>query len=216
MSVVYNGQSTNFIGEGSPNPTQLVTPRKDQMPSAVRAGFLQVERVINNLKAAASGFYASLTGPGETTTPGQLTQAGDFVVDSNGAIGIDLQAAVGPLDLSAGPGGIGIVSTGGIGEVDTSTTGIQVTEGGSGGIIIEDSGGGGVTVLSTAAGGVTIQNIGVGGTIDIFGADHGIFIGSTPNDIIGFFGAFPAVGQQPAPTTLAQVITGLQNLGLFA
>jgi hypothetical protein len=88
MSVVYNGQSNNFTGEGSPNPQKLVIPGKDKMDPVLATAFLAIEQYINNLtvpESGGSGAYASLTGTGETATPGELDQAGPFTVTTSTA-----------------------------------------------------------------------------------------------------------------------------------
>ena len=48
---------------------------------AVQAALLRIQQFINNLVApSSSGGYDSLTGAGETATPGALVQAGPFTV----------------------------------------------------------------------------------------------------------------------------------------
>lgn len=49
-----------------------------------------------SIAGSSSGGYLSLTGPGQTATPGQLNQAGPFIATSNGCeVGVDV--AIGPL-----------------------------------------------------------------------------------------------------------------------
>lgn len=74
---------------------------------------------------AATG-YASLTGPGETATPGDLTQAGGFTVDDTAGDGITL--------LMSGA---------------TSHNILTIAQEGLGGIEIFDTGGGGILMEST-------------------------------------------------------------------
>ena len=45
--------------------------------------------VAAQVTGGGSGGYASLTGPGQTVTPGKLTQEGDFEVDTTGAVTFD-------------------------------------------------------------------------------------------------------------------------------
>jgi len=69
---------------------------------------------------ASVGGYASLTGPGQTATPGDLTQEGGFVVNSGGA-GIVLD--------NNGPPGFGflnLVSNSGIALTESTTTGVNI------------------------------------------------------------------------------------------
>ena len=61
--VTYNGETTNFSGQGSPNPNKLVIPAKDKMDPVDRAAMLAIEQWCNNLvsPAGASSFTISQT-----------------------------------------------------------------------------------------------------------------------------------------------------------
>jgi hypothetical protein len=160
---------------------------------------------------AAIGGYASLTGPGQTATPGGLVQAGSFEVDSSefgGGVKID----------NAAPAGNGIEL------LDTSAGGIKLESKapGSGGITLNDSSGGGVLVettipfdsiyiasadelglVSAGGNGVSINDTGGGG----------VNVQTNAGGNLGFFAVGP-VAQQATPVTLADVIALLQAYGL--
>jgi hypothetical protein len=116
--------------------------------------------------------YASLTGAGEASSPGDLAQVGGFSVTEAGTTGIAL--------TDSNTGGINITETdAGAGFINIETSNAS----NSSGIGIGDAGTGGVNVQYNGAG------------------------------LLGFFGVSP-VAQPAVPTTLAQVITALQALGL--
>lgn len=102
--VVYNGATNTFSGNGTPNP-KLTIPQKDKMDPATLAMALAIEQWCNNVVApAGGGLYASLTGPGETVTPGELDQAGPLlVIDTTSAGSIQL--------FELGSGGIVLFTT---------------------------------------------------------------------------------------------------------
>ncbi len=106
--VTYNGQSNNLTGQGSPNPTKLTLPNLNQIADpATQTALLKIQQYINNLVApTGSGGYESLTGPGETETPGALTQAGQFTVnaDDPGSGGITLSSIGNPSILESSDG----------------------------------------------------------------------------------------------------------------
>ena len=81
--------------------------------------------------------YASLTGAGETVTPGDLVQAGGFKVNDSAGDNIDLNSA-GSISIAASGGGMNIFNGGGIGTD------------------IHDSGGSGIDIRDTS-GGCSIQ-----------------------------------------------------------
>src|SRR5580692_10705281 len=67
-----------------PNQKVLLIPRKGtRLPSAPvsQDDHDTNMRAIETWAKNVGGTYASLTGPGETTTPGALTQEGDFTVN---------------------------------------------------------------------------------------------------------------------------------------
>lgn len=121
-------------------PPKLFLSTKEQAGQdnrrPVTIAFRQIERWANGLAipTGGGGLYASLTGPGETVTPGGLTQAGGFTVNNSGAgAGAYIQ-----LDDFAGAG-LFIQSTNKIslGSTGTPTSGrnIEISVGTSGMIV---------------------------------------------------------------------------------
>ena len=100
----------------------------------------------------SSGGYLSLTGPGQTTTPGDLTQAGGFTVNSTDVTGISLSSA----SVNPGSGGIYISDTddGGIYIINNPTPPIT-----NPGIVLLDSVGGIGLYSSAAAHGIELQSL---------------------------------------------------------
>lgn len=212
MAVTYNGQSNNLTGEGSPNPQKLVIPGKNNMDPVMATAMLAIEQFINNLVAPESGSggaYASLTGPGETTTPGALTQAGPFTItNTDVTFGVNITSASTPIVVSAGSSSPGasftLDATG-----DVTLTG---TNGGSSLTLIEgddvqiESLAGGVNVIAPSSGGITFR----GGEIQFRPSTGGL---------LGFFG-FAAVtqtvtGSRGGNAALASLLTALANYGLI-
>lgn len=133
----------------------LFIPRKADPTAPTHDSYMvdmqAIEKWANSLPVS---LYASLTGPGETASPGQLTQAGDFVVNANGAVGINL--------TSAGPGGIFLTNNSGAQALELTTgAGFSFVDAGGpgnetffqensdGGFFFEDLGGGGFAVNTT-------------------------------------------------------------------
>lgn len=85
------------------------------------------------------GGYASLTGPGETTSPGALTQIGDFIVLS-----------------TTETSGLEVTDAGGVQLIDDGTVGIGISELSSGPISIVADGGGPILITGLGAGNITI------------------------------------------------------------
>lgn len=75
------------------NLPNLFIPQKQTSvtdPTTLPVNWRAVERWASGIKlpSGGGGAYASLTGPGETTTPGDLHQAGGFFVDDSAGTGI--------------------------------------------------------------------------------------------------------------------------------
>lgn len=123
--------------------------------------FRQIELWANRQQATVSAGYASLTGPGQTVTPGDLTQAGGFTVNSTTSIqlndnggGISINEAANSISMSMGSNGsssnVTIYTTGASSEIrlqsgdrirETSVNGHSIVDssaypGAKGGIII--------------------------------------------------------------------------------
>ena len=155
-----------------------------------------IENYVNNLPAPTpGGAYASLTGPGETATPGDLVQAGGFTVNDTA------------------PDGIFFFSFGGIGgqvqiaAADGSFTNFASSVVTDQLIIQEVSGPPGLTQTQMGDSG---WSLGVGGS-----ANNAINVelNGSGGANVGFFGA-AGVARAATPVTLGDVITILQNLGL--
>jgi hypothetical protein len=131
-----------------------VTINVDQLEILLRTGRWRdaAQYLVDN--AGSSGGYLSLTGAGETATPGAITQSGGFTVDDNG-------------------GGFNATTTGGIEFDDTSGAGVGITESGTGGVAIRDfDGTGGILVQSagqtSVAAGTTLV-LSSAGSVEITG-----------------------------------------------
>lgn len=174
--------------------------------------------VVTISSSGGSGGYASLTGTGETTTPGDLTQAGGFDVEDTTGDGITLNSYMsGAIGIGINRGG----SSGGAFTVDNN--------GGDPTIFLDDTalglsvGSGGTTVTLSTSGlslvsgahSVLIQSNLI--TLEDNASTKIIKIGATSGSQIGlgFWGVVPIL-QPSAPTTLADVIAILTNYGLCA
>jgi hypothetical protein len=146
--------------------------------------------------APIGGTYASLTGAGQTETPGALTQEGDFTIGGDLVVYADSQVLI-----KASEHGF-----------------IQLANLGTGGIQVYDEGGGGIRIV-TADGGLVVSNgdptITFAGVLIGDTTGNGVQIGYADTDLLGFFDT-PPVAQQPTPTTLAEVIALLRAYGLSA
>ena len=184
--------------------------------------------------------YASLTGDGETETPGALTQAGDFTVNGNAAVngGITVDApSTDPINLNQTGTGSYIRINGSTGEIDingqTASSSIFVDAAASigisagAGILIEADGAAGVTVATPSPGGpILLQTNGSGVDIDIESAGD-VDISASGNvsvaQALGHLGFYGVTGiTQPTVTgsrggnaALHSLLSALANLGLI-
>ena len=211
MGIVYNGDSNSLTGVGSPNPVKLILPMLDQIEDpAVQAALLRIQQFVNNLVAPSGGAggYASLTGAGETTTPGDLTQAGGLEVDVPTGDSFAVFQNYGNAIVQSEGGG-SPVSHGTI----TVGSGASATDGFVS-IISSD------TVTITGGTGVSGE---VNGHIKI-GAQYVVIEGgqlAMPSSMeVGFFGQSPALqqtilGSRSGNAALANLLSGLATLGLI-
>lgn len=148
--------------------------------------------------SGGGGGYASLTGPGESATPGDLTQMGGFLAQ----FGLGHAFEV----VSAGAEVFSIGSNNAIvlGQLTDPSITLSNLE----------------MVLDDAAGDTITLQHGVGATITGISVRIQSAVGTTINvnssggaSILGFYGVTP-VPRAAHPTTLADVITILQNVGL--
>lgn len=162
------------------------------------------------------GGYKSLTGAGETTTPGDLTQAGGFTVDDVNGDGIMLTSADSDsLELLVGTDGTfgpGVFmneagQAAGINLLENLGWGVNLTTAGTtpAKIALTAGNNSGLTLSGSASSESTLDD---GGSV-------GLLILTETGHKLGFYGAAP-VAQPAAPTTLAEVIAALQALGLVA
>jgi hypothetical protein len=208
--VTYNGETTNLTGVGSPNPTKLTLPNLDQVQDpAVQACLLRIQQFVNNLVAPTSGGggYASLTGPGESITPGMLTQLGAFTVtDTDVSHGITL-STTGSTFVAT--------STNGANSSSVTLNGGTATMTGTGVVSVTSSGTGSTHIGSAV--GVVVQAPGV--SIIGSGSPAAVEICRGSGDKLVFFatnGAFQQtiVGSRGGNVALANLLTALQDYGL--
>ena len=157
-----------------------------------------------------SAGYASLTGTGETATPGDLTQSGGLTINvpSTDTMGVTI--------TQNGSGGVVINDT-------SASNGIWFTEFGTGGIFLHNENSGEVTIAQDGTGGIQIEDRSTGGlfltstsSVTITGNTSTIYnIGAAAGAKIGFFGNTPVI-PQVSGGTLSGVIAGLVALGLFS
>lgn len=196
---------------------------------------------INYIGAPGAG-YASLTGPGDTSPTGALTQGGGLTVSGdlfvNGAGGIVSTAGI--INQTAGQVSLKGYNSSGViieNEVTTgSAPGVFINDNGGNGITIQthngspifigyDVGGGSATdvEIETDAGTINIESVG-GGTISIHSIGGLTVIGGGSTQInstdIGFFNKTPTTrqtvtGSRGGNAALASLLTGLANLGLI-
>lgn len=170
--------------------------------NALLNSFQQIERWSLTLTGGGGGGgYASLTGPGQTTTPGDLTQAGGFFVNDNlgsgislyqppgasggGGIVIETDAASGNIDINAAHTAININAPSNtltlngtqVDMLSIGGTGINITDQSPSGLSIAESGSGGITIHDSGSGGTFIHETGIGG-ISIFATVSAISIQS--------------------------------------
>jgi hypothetical protein len=123
--------------------------------------------------------YASLTGPGETTTPGDLTQLGGLRVTDTGAGGVEVFTD-GPLQLTCNNGTPLLIENSGTG-------GIKIYEPGGGALqILADTNAGTIQVEANKAGGgnvVNVQSVGSGSAVGIAGGANAGFLTPTANRV---------------------------------
>lgn len=179
-----------------------------KVSDAVLRSFQEIERWSTTI----SGFYASLTGPGETSTPGDLQQLGGFTAIDFGSTGFSfIQNGTGNIDiLSAGSGNV---------SVGTSGTGF-LTIGGSDGTDISNTGPNtfGMQINDDSTAGMQITEIGSGGIV-VDGGTSGLMLVPASGKL-GFNGATPIVkrtvtGSRGGNAALASLLTALANLGLL-
>jgi hypothetical protein len=144
-------------------------------------------------------FYASLTGPGQTSPSGKLTQNGDFQINGNTLVQANF---TGP-----GTGGSNAVFDW---EVDEGAITLSTATGGAmfGSMLLRASG-------------IQIESVNASTGLSVTANGHAIFDGRTnpagTTAEIAFFGVSPQSRQSgTGVTTVAQLVTILQNYGLLS
>lgn len=165
---------------------------------AVVSLFVGVAPLVNNGSTVTIVSYASLTGPGETATPGDLTQAGGFTVNDVNGDGISFTSTGGVIDLN-GDLGVHLVSIGG-NPIQISAGGQVQIEGG------EASPTAAIDILASSSGPIHIRHAAGGSKITI---------GGSAGELIGLYGTAGVI-RAPHPVTLADVIAILTNIGACA
>lgn len=154
--------------------------------------------------------YASLTGPGETETPGALTQAGDLLItNADGYIAYQFSAD-GSIQLgydngAGGPPGPGPYPQSLFEYLFNRTT--EVSNDWSIGV-------GGSFAVGADSLTLTADTLGLVGPVTIQGLTGSTVI-RVGDNLLAFFDETP-VGRQVSGGTTAGVIAGLVNLGLFS
>ena len=183
--------------------------------------------VAAQVTGGSSGGYASLTGPGETASPGELDQLGPFTVTSvlppggvgfqvtdttfnsgnpNGVPSVDIRATRNPIRLVAGPAGAAInpsvvVGGGDIKTINLNAADFNLTQGL-------------ITVISPDV----RMGVATGGNNATIRCTCTGAPSNTPK--IGFFGATPVSlpgvgGSRGGNAALASLLTALASLGLI-
>jgi len=179
---------------------QLLIPKKDSNKQAQPEYGIDMRAIEQWAKQLEGiGFYASLTGPGETTTPGGLVQRGYFFVSgtTNYLTGDNFR-------VDAFTGKITIISE----------SGDILIANNDGQVLIEtvNDGGGLHTTLGLATAGAGVAEI---------SGDVTTLISNIIGSKIGFFGTNPGVtkpnvtGSRGGNAALASVLSGLDALGLI-
>ena len=173
---------------------------------------------VTDLSASGgSGDYKSLTGPGKTVTPGALTQAGAFTVNA-GTANISFNTTSGIVALDANGGTIGThVNM----SIASNAWGVTGTAAGTPYITVNHNQVG--LGVATAFPVKSIDELFDASTATptwtiVANSTHTVIEVDAPGfGRLGFFGAGPAFQQAGAGiTTVAQLVTVLQNYGLLS
>lgn len=167
-----------------PHPLVIPYQQPPFTDEQIQTNLQVIQRWVNTL---SSGGYASLTGPGQTATPGELDQAGAFTVTTpvsdttgiyltdQGTGGIGIETASGTLGLDTTTGSLGFKVLGGSGDINLTNDGTGsvlisaftgiMSLGGSGGIEVTDDSSSGLTITETGSGGITLTDDSAGITL---------------------------------------------------
>lgn len=201
----------------------LLIPRKSSnKPTDLDTDWRAIEIWAKQVVANLGGFYASLTGPGETTTPGALTQQGGFDVQGGATGAITLTSGT-LVDISGGSSDGSGVDISGVGPLGTNTSPVTISSAANGNVTITSAQAKVILQTTNSPSSITLNGAALGGgSIDIDATNY-ISLQGAQLDIgggssaIGFFGATPVTLQSSiGVTTVAQVVTILKNYGLLS
>jgi hypothetical protein len=192
-----NNQVVNQIVAGT--GVTITSQSVSNSPGSLGTGVVTINA------SGGGGGYASLTGTGETTTPGDLTQDGGFTVNDSAGDGITLDSTGGTITEDGDQ--IRLNSVDGTFITNTTTDGINVSDNSTTGIhIIENEADAPITLTTTS---------GSTDTITLTTSD----INLNCSVKLGFFGNLVAqqvvTGSRGGNTALASLLTALANTGLI-
>lgn len=179
--------------------------------------------VVTIAASGGGGGYASLTGPGQTVTPGALTQAGPFTVDG------DFGVSDSPTTFAVTTSGIAGNTSGGSrlisfiagnGNVACGVgfgAALGITGGSGNGATVEALNNGSINISSTNGQPVTIV---ASHDLLLSSANTGTIVGSALGDSVGFFGISGTTrpfinGSRGGNAALAALLTALDAMGLI-
>ena len=181
---------TIFVYAGDPNGHVTALAEGDLCVDTSSPGLWQAGAAddVSWVNPANAGSYASLTGAGQTSSPGELTQTGGFTIDDVAGDGVSIDTGL--MDVTASDFDV----------TTSSTIHLESTGSGSGGdIAIHTTGAGSTFLLAALAGYMNISGYDVNVTTDPAGAL-----------------LFDIGNAQVSGGTTTGVINGLVALGLFS
>jgi hypothetical protein len=165
--------------------------------------FVGVPPVVGGGSVGPVTFYASLTGPGETATPGDLTQLGGFIVDDSNGDGIELSQPHTGIKFQSG-GNCFLWSDLDF-TIGRSPTGSDLTE------TIELDASAEIT-LNVGSSGIEVKP---GGVIVGFAANDLAFFGGAIVSQGAIVGVLSAVTDANARAVMASIVNQLDRLNLI-
>lgn len=196
-----------------PKLVQLLIPRKSTTETAAidtdwRTIEIWAKSVVEYVNALPTGGgYASLTGPGETSPTGALTQNGDFTIN-------------GLLDVGAGADIEGAGHDITIANSNLASGAISITQASGSGITIHDTSATG-TIDIQAGAGAAMNFIASSGTVEL-GSVSGLTVLSGTSSSLSFFGSpsgghaqVTVTGSRGGNAALANLLTALSQYNLI-
>jgi hypothetical protein len=192
-----------------PNLKQLLIPHKHKAQgkqSVNGTDYANDMRAIETWSQhVGGGMYASLTGPGQTISPGSLTQSGDFEVNGTDSSGFGLNGGVFGVNAA---NGVSIISSVGA----TGPINIEVNP--AGGLSLNPA-----SLTCALSGGQWLQLKDANGNV-AFQIQANARTTPPPTMAIGFFGSggWPQItvtGAKGGNAALANLLTALAQYGLI-